>query len=142
MTFAFQGTFATFSIALKWKNLWKVTVLFAGTQVISKAFLKALKQEYAASQQAAARGARTESGAKNAEQTSAFRRTGLTLEEAKQILNIDKLDSAEINKRYEHLYQANDRSKGGSFYVLSKVVRAKERLDQELLQSRKEETKS
>lgn len=58
---------------------------------------------------------------------------GITLEEAQQILNVNtELDSEEIRKSYEHLFAVNDKSKGGSFYLQSKVYRAKERLDEEL----------
>lgn len=57
---------------------------------------------------------------------------GITLEEAKQILNIDKLDPNEVQKQYDHLFSVNDKSKGGSFYLQSKVFRAKERIDDEL----------
>ena len=56
----------------------------------------------------------------------------MTLDEAKQILNVDNLTQAEVDKQYEHLFQVNDKSKGGSFYLQSKVVRAKERIDQEI----------
>jgi import inner membrane translocase subunit TIM16 len=35
-------------------------------------------------------------------------------------------------KNYEHLFNVNDKTKGGSFYLQSKVVRAKERIDQEI----------
>ena len=38
-----------------------------------------------------------------------------------------------FQKKFEHLFQVNDKSKGGSFYVQSKVVRAKERIDQEIV---------
>lgn len=38
----------------------------------------------------------------------------------------------EIQKSYEHLFKVNDRSIGGSFYLQSKVVRAKERPEEEL----------
>lgn len=58
---------------------------------------------------------------------------GLTLEEAIQILNVNsKLDPEEIKKNYEHLFGVNEKTKGGSFYLQSKVFRAKERLDEEL----------
>lgn len=100
-----------------------------GTQVVSKAFVKAIRQEYAASQQAAAKAG---GGSQGASHAAVNLKSGLTLEEAKQILNVEKLDPAEVRNRYEHLFQANDKSKGGSFYILSKVVRAKERIDQEL----------
>lgn len=49
-----------------------------------------------------------------------------------QILNVNKLEPEEVNKSYEHLFSVNDKSKGGSFYLQSKVFRAKERIDQEL----------
>jgi mitochondrial import inner membrane translocase subunit TIM16 len=62
-----------------------------------------------------------------------FSISGITLEEAQQILNVNSnLDPEEINKNYEHLFNVNDKSKGGSFYIQSKVFRAKERLDEEL----------
>ena len=57
----------------------------------------------------------------------------MTLEEAQQILNVSKLESIdEITKNYEHLFAVNDKLKSGSFYLQSKVVRAKERIDDEL----------
>lgn len=62
----------------------------------------------------------------------------MTLEEAQQILNLDKLDPEEITKRYEHLFAVNDKAKGGSFYIQSKVFRAKERIDEELKSVKKE----
>lgn len=59
----------------------------------------------------------------------------MTLEEAKQILNIERLDPELVRKNYDHLFSVNDKSKGGSFYLQSKVFRAKERIDHELKQS-------
>lgn len=57
----------------------------------------------------------------------------MTLEEAQQILNVDKLEKVEdILKNYEHLFAVNDKAKGGSFYIQSKVFRAKERIDEEM----------
>ncbi len=55
--------------------------------------------------------------------------------EAKQILNIsdaELTDVEKIEKNYEHLFNLNDKTKGGSFYLQSKIYRAKERFDQEL----------
>lgn len=50
-----------------------------------------------------------------------------------QILNVNSnLDPEEIKKSYDHLFVVNDKSKGGSFYLQSKVFRAKERLEEEL----------
>jgi import inner membrane translocase subunit TIM16 len=44
-------------------------------------------------------------------------RLGISLEEAKEILNVDKLDPEEVQKKYEHLFNVNDKSKGGSLYI-------------------------
>lgn len=62
------------------------------------------------------------------------------LTEARQILNIDKTEvtdpvelKALINKNYEHLYLSNEVPKGGSFYIQSKLFRAKEVLEQEFV---------
>lgn len=42
------------------------------------------------------------------------------------------MDPEEIEKNYKHLFEVNDKSNGGSFYIQSKIFRAKERVDQEL----------
>ncbi|XP_022187767.2 mitochondrial import inner membrane translocase subunit tim16-B [Nilaparvata lugens] len=106
-----------------------VQIVVLGTQIVGKAFAKALRQEYQASQEAAKRAGGGRQGSQSAA-TSA--KTGISVEEAKKILNIEKLDPAKINESYEHLFNVNDKNKGGSFYLQSKVVRAKERLDEEL----------
>lgn len=67
---------------------------------------------------------------------------GLTLEEAKDILNVRELDSEIIQKNYEHLFNVNDKSRGGSFYLQSKVFRAKERIDDELKHIKLEQDKA
>ncbi|XP_010139187.1 PREDICTED: mitochondrial import inner membrane translocase subunit TIM16, partial [Buceros rhinoceros silvestris] len=46
-----------------------------------------------------------------------------------------------LRQNYDHLFKVNDKSVGGSFYLQSKVVRAKERLDEELRIQAKEERK-
>jgi import inner membrane translocase subunit TIM16 len=43
-----------------------------------------------------------------------------------QILNVDNkkltdMDAETVQKSYDHLYDVNDKSKGGSFYLQSKV---------------------
>ncbi|XP_064535785.1 mitochondrial import inner membrane translocase subunit Tim16 [Drosophila montana] len=105
-------------------------IIVLGGQAIGRAFAKALKQEIAASQEAAKRAGGGRQGDQSAESNL---RTGMTLEEAKQILNVEDLKSVDcIVKNYEHLFNVNDRAKGGSFYLQSKVFRAKERLDHEI----------
>lgn len=105
-------------------------IIVLGTQIVGRAFARALKQEIAASQEAARRAG---GGRQGSQRVEANTRTGLDLTEAKNILNVKDLDDVEqIEKNFKHLMDANDRTKGGSFYLQSKVFRAKERIDEEL----------
>lgn len=106
-----------------------IQIAVLGAQVVGRAFAKALRQEYAASQEAAKRAGGGRTGSAQAAENL---RTGISLEEAKEILDVKNLDPEEVKKRYEFLFNANESSKGGSFYIQSKVFRAKERIDQEL----------
>ncbi|XP_066496627.1 mitochondrial import inner membrane translocase subunit TIM16 [Tiliqua scincoides] len=103
-------------------------ILLAGAQVVGRAFARALRQEFAASQAAA--GARGHAEPRQGVASSSL--SGVSLQEAQQILNVSSLNPEDIQKNYEHLFKVNDKSVGGSFYLQSKVVRAKERLDEEL----------
>uniref|UniRef100_A0A023GMH6 Putative mitochondrial import inner membrane translocase subunit tim16 n=1 Tax=Amblyomma triste TaxID=251400 RepID=A0A023GMH6_AMBTT len=105
-------------------------IVVVGAQVVARAFARALQQEYAASQ-AAARQASAGRG-DSTQRAAASAKLGMSVQEAMQILNIDKLDRELTEKNYKHLFEVNDKSKGGSFYLQSKVYRAKERLDEEL----------
>lgn len=106
-----------------------VQLIIAGAQVVGKAFSAAVRQEIRMSQEAA----KARSSANATASAAETMRMGLTLDEAKQILNVENLKDVEaINKSYEHLFAVNEKAKGGSFYIQSKVVRAKERIDQEL----------
>ena len=63
------------------------------------------------------------------------RLSGMDLQEALKILNIESLKREEMqkfNEQYQKLFESNDPSKGGSLYLQSKVFRAKERIDMEL----------
>ncbi|XP_033743670.1 mitochondrial import inner membrane translocase subunit TIM16-like [Pecten maximus] len=107
------------------KNI--IQVALAGVQVVGKAFGRALQSEIRASQQAAQRHGGGKEGRRKAVADTS---SGMTLQEATQILNVSEADSNEqIQKSYDHLFKVNDKSVGGSFYLQSKVVRAKERLD-------------
>ncbi|XP_038055159.1 mitochondrial import inner membrane translocase subunit tim16-B-like [Patiria miniata] len=103
-------------------------IIVLGAQVVGRAFTRALRQEIQASQHAAKSAGGGKQGAQSAAKDSL---TGITLQEAKQVLNVTKLDLEHITKNFDHLFKVNDKSKGGSFYLQSKVIRAKERLDQE-----------
>ncbi|XP_012411118.1 mitochondrial import inner membrane translocase subunit TIM16 [Trichechus manatus latirostris] len=101
-------------------------IIVMGVQVVSRAFARTLRQEFAVSRAAAdARGGTGHCSA------AASNLSGLSLQEAQQILNVSKLSPEEIQKNYEHLFKMNDKYVGGSFYLQSKVVRAKERLEEE-----------
>ncbi|XP_071764529.1 mitochondrial import inner membrane translocase subunit tim16 [Centroberyx gerrardi] len=102
-------------------------IVVMGAQVVGRAFARALRQEFAASQAAAQ--ARGRSGQQSAAASSI---SGMSLQEAQQILNLSTLTPEEIEKNYEHLFKVNDKAVGGSLYLQSKVVRAKERLEEEL----------
>lgn len=107
-----------------------IQIIIAGTQIVGKAFARALRQEIAASQQAAQR---VGGGTRGTQHVVANNKIGMTLEEALRILNVERPDQTElIEQNYKYLMEANERLKGGSFYLQSKVVRAKERIDEEL----------
>ncbi|XP_060757401.1 coronin-7 isoform X2 [Neoarius graeffei] len=109
-------------------------IVVMGVQVVGRAFARALRQEFAGNQAAAE--ARGRAGKQSAA-VSSF--TGMSLQEAQQILNVSTLNPEEIQKKYEHLFKVNDRAVGGSFYLQSKVLRAKERLDEELAIQKQDE---
>ena len=45
-------------------------------------------------------------------------------------------------QHYEHLFKCNDQAAGGSFYLQSKVVRAKERFEMERAEALKEKAEA
>ncbi|KAH9408236.1 mitochondrial import inner membrane translocase subunit TIM16, partial [Tyrophagus putrescentiae] len=107
-------------------RLWYLVPKFVG-----RAFTRALRQEIRASQQAAKQ--RQTQNESSGAATNA--KLGMTLQEAQQILNIDtrQITNPEIlEKNFNHLFAVNDKAKGGSLYLQSKVFRAKERLDEEI----------
>lgn len=104
-----------------------VQVVITGASVFGKAFGEAYRQ--AASQSAkqgpkAARSAGAEYG-------------GITLDESSKILNVEdekQLDKDKVNEKFQYLFDINDKEKGGSFYLQSKIYRAAERLKYEIAQ--------
>ena len=117
-------------------NLGKVLaqIVVAGGQIIGRAFTRALREELRNSQQAAAaRGGSRAERSKAASDSLQFR---MTLQEARQILDVPDLEKPQqILDNYNHLFAVNDKDKGGSFYLQSKIYRAKERIDAELRNS-------
>jgi mitochondrial import inner membrane translocase subunit TIM16 len=102
-------------------------IIVTGVQVFSKAFGLAYQQ--------AVQNAR--SGASATAAKAATSSGLMSVEEAIQVLNFPKeelnpLGVQKLLERYDKMYKANDPSAGGSFYLQSKVYRAKESLDNEI----------
>ncbi|ESN93674.1 hypothetical protein HELRODRAFT_180770 [Helobdella robusta] len=109
-------------------------IVISGIQIVGRAFARAVQNEIRASQQAA-KSRSGESSSSSSHSAAASSLAGMTLQEAKQILNLDCIKNKEkLLEHYNHLFKVNDKSAGGSFYLQSKVVRAKERIDEELNQ--------
>ncbi|KAI7861372.1 Pam16-domain-containing protein [Spinellus fusiger] len=107
-------------------------VLVSVGTVVGRAFIAAYKQAAANAAQGGGPAAAARGSAKEGTVDALTRKTGLSLEEACQILNVNKdVDLTQLTKNYDHLFKVNNAAEGGSFYLQSKVVRAKERLDME-----------
>jgi len=109
-------------------------VVLIGSRVLGRAFAEAYKQASTSSayQRAQAKNGISPSGRANLS-------SGMTLSEACQILNVKqpanggKIENPEeVFERFKKLFDANDPQKGGSFYLQSKVLRARERLEAEI----------
>lgn len=98
-------------------------IILAGSRILGRAFAKALQEEYAASKNAARARASVSQSPNKSESTSSV--SGLSLEEAKQILNVkDIYNTEEVNRKFDHLFNVNDKNNGGSLYLQSKVFKA------------------
>jgi import inner membrane translocase subunit TIM16 len=108
-------------------------VVLIGSRVLGRAFAEAYKQASASSQYQ-----RAQAKAGNPVNGRANLSTGMTLDEACKILDVKppqggKMENAEqVMERFKKLFDANDPTKGGSFYLQSKVLRARERLEAEI----------
>lgn len=77
-------------------------------------------------------GARAGMAGEGAQAASRVAKGQMPLKEAEMILGVESNANWEdVVKKYKHLYQANE--KHGTFYLLSKVQRAKERIQEEYL---------
>jgi import inner membrane translocase subunit TIM16 len=100
--------------------------------VLGRAFTEAYKQASASSQYQKAQAKANPNGG-----GSSFGANGLTLEEACKILNVKppqggKANMEDVMERFKKLFDVNDPKKGGSFYLQSKVLRARERIESEV----------
>ncbi|OCT51118.1 Mitochondrial import inner membrane translocase subunit tim16 [Cladophialophora carrionii] len=111
--------------------LWPTVI--NGGRVFGRAFAEAYKQAQASSQFARA-AAKNDPGAVNTAAAS-----GMTLDEACKILNVKPPQGGITNmesvmERFKKLYDLNEPKKGGggSFYLQSKILRARERIEMEV----------
>ncbi|KAL9635501.1 MAG: hypothetical protein Q9164_003420 [Protoblastenia rupestris] len=107
-------------------------VIITGTRVLGRAFAEAYKQAAASQQYAKQAGSSNSPGMANNLASS-----GLTLDEACKILNVrppqgGKTDMESVMSRFKRLFDQNNPDKGGSFYLQSKILRARERIEMEV----------
>ncbi|KAK0751440.1 Pam16-domain-containing protein [Schizothecium vesticola] len=107
-------------------------VVLIGSRVLGRAFAEAYKQAAASSQyqRAQAKAGINPTGGR------ASVAAGMTLEEACKILNVKPPQGGQANmedvmERFKRLFDANEPANGGSFYLQSKIVRARERIEAE-----------
>ena len=106
-------------------------VLITGSRVLGRAFAEAYKQA-SASQKYASSAMKDNPQVRNNLASS-----GLTLDEACKILNVKppmggKTNMDTVMERFKRLYDLNNPAKGGSFYLQSKILRARERIELEV----------
>lgn len=116
-----------------------VQVIVTGAQVFGRAFGEAYRQ---AAAQSVKQGATETSRGRGRSGKAEY--GGITLDESCKILNIERneakdyLNLDKVNKRFDYLFNVNDKEKGGSFYLQSKIYRAAERLKWEIKEQEKE----
>ncbi|KAL8810408.1 MAG: hypothetical protein Q9223_002436 [Gallowayella weberi] len=102
-----------------------------GIRGFSRAVAEAYRQASANSKYAQTAAGSSSSSSHN------FVSSGLTLDEACKILNVKPPRAGEANledtiERFKRLFDLNDPTKGGSFYLQSKILRARERIELEV----------
>ncbi|KAI4249296.1 MAG: hypothetical protein L6R40_000754 [Gallowayella cf. fulva] len=102
-----------------------------GARVFGRAIAESYRQASATSKYAKSAGGSSSSSSHN------FVSSGLTLDEACKILNVKapqggKANMEDIMERFKRLFDVNDPTKGGSFYLQSKILRARERIEREV----------
>ncbi|OQO01402.1 Mitochondrial import inner membrane translocase subunit tim16 [Cryoendolithus antarcticus] len=105
-------------------------VVITGARVFGRAFAEAYKQASASQKYAA-------SMRDNPTATNTLSSSGLTLDEACKILNVSpprggQANLESVHEHFKRLFDLNDPKKGGSFYLQSKVLRARERIEMEV----------
>ncbi|KAL8934239.1 MAG: hypothetical protein Q9216_006002 [Gyalolechia sp. 2 TL-2023] len=107
--------------------------VIVGARVFGRAFQEAYRQANASSKYAQSSIGNSGGGSTSKN----FVSSGLTLDEACKILNVKppqggKADIEEVMERFKRLFDVNEPAKGGSFYLQSKILRARERIELEV----------
>lgn len=109
-------------------------IALVGSRVVGRAFVEAWRQANASQKYAKAAAA---GRVPDASGNTLRAHSGLTLDEACRILNVKppqggKADLEAVMERFKKLFDANEPKNGGSFYLQSKVLRARERIEAEV----------
>lgn len=112
-----------------------VQIALVGGRVVGRAFIEAYRQAAATQRYAKAAAAGRVPDSNRGAMHGAH--AGLTLDEACRILNVKppqegKIELEGVMERFKRLFDSNDPKKGGSFYLQSKVLRARERIESEV----------
>ncbi|KAF2745505.1 mitochondrial import inner membrane translocase subunit tim16 [Sporormia fimetaria CBS 119925] len=103
-------------------------VVFTGARIFGRAVSETWKHASASQKYAAATQKAGGVG---------FASNQITMEEACKILNVGpskmgQIDEKFVTERFKRLFDLNEPSKGGSFYLQSKILRARERIEREV----------
>ena len=102
-------------------------LIVAGGSALLRAASQAYRQAIVNAQRT---GVAQEAAANGAAAKTMWGKKVMTVEEARQVLGVDASATyAEVYARYEKLFESNE--KGGTFYLQSKIYRAREALDGE-----------
>lgn len=104
-----------------------IRIIYHGTKICLRSLQKSISEEIEQSRRSADIRYNTQTCEKSKTESQY-----ISLGEAKLILNVENVTREEIEQQFKHLFQSNSKSQSGSFYLQSKVVRAKERLDYEI----------
>lgn len=110
-----------------------IQIVLSSSRVLGRAITEAWRQASATH----AYSSSIASSQSPATRASTLASSGLSLSEACQILNVKPPKAGEtemehVTDRFKQLFDANEVANGGSFYLQSKVLRARERIEREL----------
>mmetsp|Transcript_15347 Transcript_15347/g.27932 ORF Transcript_15347/g.27932 Transcript_15347/m.27932 type:complete len:145 (-) Transcript_15347:382-816(-) len=115
--------------------------VLAGVAVLARA----LPAAYAAALQNARKSGADKAAGEAARKGASFLgKARMAKDEALMILNVTEQEATAeaIQKQYERYFEANKVEKGGSFYLQSKIYRAKELLDEHVKEKNAEQTEN